>query len=69
MSKQLRFALLDLLWAHSLEAMQTAYRQHRDSPLTAHELETMAVVFNELTHHWALNHHTQHLNARSRGGP
>jgi hypothetical protein len=58
MSKQLRFALLDPIWAHSLEAMQAAYRQNRDDPLTAHELETMAVVFNELVHHWALNRST-----------
>jgi hypothetical protein len=58
MSKQLRFALLDLFWASSLEDMQRSYRQHRHGPLLPHELETMAVIFNELTHHWAVNRST-----------
>ena len=42
MSKQLRFALLDLVWAHSLDAMSAAYRGLEKKDLTAHEREVAA---------------------------
>jgi hypothetical protein len=59
MGRDLRFALLDLVWAHSLDALQTAYRKLQDKPLTAHERESAAIIFNELVHHHALaDHHT-----------
>jgi hypothetical protein len=55
MNQNLRFALLDLIWAGSLDALQRAYRQLEDKSLTAHERETIAIVFNQLVHHWAIN--------------
>jgi hypothetical protein len=59
MSKHLRSALLDLIWAHNLDAMQATYRKHQESQLTAHEAEVVAKLFNELVHIRALeNHHT-----------
>jgi hypothetical protein len=55
MSKQLRFALLDLVWAHDLEAMRGAYRALENKELTAHEREVAATLFNDLVHIWALS--------------
>ena len=53
MSKQLRFALLDLVWAHSLDALRAAYREH-ESELTAYKREVAASLFNDLVHIWAI---------------
>jgi hypothetical protein len=55
MSKQLRFALLDLVWAHSLDAVCEAYRSLEKKDLTAHEREIAATLFNDLVHIWALS--------------
>ena len=66
MSKQLRFALLDLVWAHSLDAMRAAYRNLESDSLTAHEREVAANLMNDLVHIWAIeNRHTFHLSSRS----
>ena len=54
MSKQLRFALLDLIWAHDRDAMCAAYRKLESAELAAHEREVMAAVFNNLFHFWAV---------------
>ena len=54
MSKQLRFALLDLIWSGSLDALRAAYRRLETEPLTAHEREVAAKLMNELVHLWAL---------------
>ena len=59
MSKDLRSALLDLIWSPSLDALQRAYRKLEDEPLTAHERESMAIIFNELVHHHATNQTTE----------
>jgi hypothetical protein len=53
-SKQLRFALLDLIWAHSLDALRAAYRKLDAEVLTAHEREVVASLMNDLVHIWAL---------------
>jgi hypothetical protein len=53
MSKQLRFALLDLIWSASLERMQKANRNLETKGLTAHEREIAATLFNDLVHIWA----------------
>jgi hypothetical protein len=54
MSKHLRSALLDLIWARSLDALRAAYRKLENMPLTAHEREVAANLMNELVHTWAL---------------
>jgi hypothetical protein len=54
MSKQLRFALLDLVWAQSLDAMSAAYRSLEKKDLTAHERKVAATLFNDLVHVWAV---------------
>jgi hypothetical protein len=54
MSKHLRSALLDLIWAPSLDALRGAYRKIEDEALTAHEREVVANLMNELVHIWAL---------------
>jgi hypothetical protein len=54
MSKHLRSALLDLIWAPSLDALRGAYRKIENEPLTAHEREVAAKLMNELVHIWAL---------------
>ena len=54
MSKQLRSALLDLVWSGSLDTLRAAYRKLETMPLTAHEREVAANLMNELVHVWAL---------------
>ena len=54
MSKHLRSALLDLIWAPSLDALRSAYRRLEAEPLAAHEREVAANLMNELVHIWAL---------------
>jgi hypothetical protein len=54
MSKQLRSALLDLVWSGSLDALRAAYRKLEAEHLTAHEREVAANLMNELVHIWAL---------------
>ena len=54
MSKLLRHALLDLIWASSLDTLRAAYRKLENMPLTAHEREAAANLMNELVHIWAL---------------
>lgn len=46
MSKHLHSALLDLIWAHNLDAMQAACRKHED---TAHE--SWSTSGRSKTHH------------------
>jgi hypothetical protein len=53
MSNQLRFALLDLVWAHSLGGMSAAYRSLEKKDLSAHEREVVATLFVSLVHIWA----------------
>jgi hypothetical protein len=53
-SKQLRHALLDLVWAHDLEAMRGAYRALQNKDLAAHEREVAATLFNNLIHIWVV---------------
>jgi hypothetical protein len=65
-SKQLRFALLDPVWAQSLDALRAAYLKLDNDPLTAHEREVAANLMNDLVHIWAIeNRHTFHLSSRS----
>jgi hypothetical protein len=52
MSDTLRIALHELVHAPSLDALRDTYRRFEDDPLTAGERETVAIVFNEITHHW-----------------
>jgi len=47
-------ALLDLVWAHSLDAMCGAYRNLEKNNLTAHERDVAAAIVNDLVHIWAL---------------
>ena len=56
MSTQLRQALLDLAWASTLDALQAAYRRLETKPLTAHEREVVASLFNVLVSNWAIVH-------------
>jgi hypothetical protein len=52
MSKELRFALLDLIWAHSLDALRAAYHELDPEVLTEHEREVAASLMNDLVHLW-----------------
>jgi hypothetical protein len=52
MSDIFRVALHELVHAPSLEVLRETYRRLEDDLLTAGERETVAIVFNEITHHW-----------------
>jgi hypothetical protein len=54
MTMTLRAALLDLVWAHNLPALQASYRQLENEPLQDIEREVAAVLFTQLVHVWTV---------------
>jgi hypothetical protein len=53
MNEILRIALHELVHAPSLDVLRENYRKLEHDPLNIDERESVALVFNQLVHHWA----------------
>lgn len=64
MSKQLRQALLDLVWTSDIDTLCEVYTKiDRSNALAPHEREVTALLFNQLLHVWIFNkHHPEQLD-------